>query len=87
MDRICGTAAQRKEVTTLIISKSKTCLAVQLRNIEIVDKIVLLGVTFNSKLNLDLPNHIDNVVKNASRRLFPLRILKPHLNPHELKTT
>ena len=71
-----------KKCKALIFPKSPTCSAVHLPDVEFVSKVTLLDVIFNSSCTWTY--NVDKLVKTASRRLFPLRLLKPQLDPHEL---
>ena len=53
--------------------------------IQFVESLKLLGVTFTSSLSWNL--HIQNITKVCSQRLAALRILKGYLEPGELKMT
>ena len=68
---------------TLVIPRSTKCSSILIPGIQTVKQITLLGVVFNDKLTWK--EHIDKVVKISSRRLFPLRVLKPYLDRHELR--
>lgn len=67
---------------SLVIKKSSLCCPVVLNAIPFVESLILLGVTITS--NLSWKKHFDNVVLSASRRLYPLRILKPHASKSQL---
>ena len=67
----------------LVIPKSAMCSPIHLPGVQFVSKVTLLGVIFNSTCTWT--DHVDRIVKTASRRLFPLRLMKPHLNANELK--
>ena len=67
---------------SLCITRSKNCLPVILPNVVSVKKLKILGVTFNDKLQWSL--HCDSVVKNASRRLYVLRVLRNVISRDEL---
>ena len=72
---------------SLLISSVNDCKGVdllQVDNVANVKRLKLLDVTFNSKCSWN--NHIDNIVLNASRRLFPLRFIRQHVNRSQLKT-
>jgi hypothetical protein len=68
---------------TLVIPRSTKCSSIHIPGIQTVKQITLLGVVFNDKWTWK--EHIDKVVKVSSRRLFPLRVLKPYLNRYELR--
>ena len=80
-----GLKLNEKKCKALVVPRSKTCQGVHLSNVQIVDQMPLLGVTFNAKWTWS--DHVDKVVRSASRRLFPLRMLKPKLNTNELRAT
>jgi hypothetical protein len=69
---------------SLLISFSSNCVSVQLDNVSNVNRLKLLGVTFNSKCSWN--DHVDNIVLHASRRLFPLRFIRQSVNKSQLKT-
>jgi hypothetical protein len=73
-----------KKCKALVIPKSPACSGIQLHDVQFVNKITLLGVTFNASCTWT--DQVDKIVKTASRRLFPLRLMKPHLDHNELKT-
>lgn len=79
-----GLPLNKKKCKCLPIPRSKTFSCVSLSDVEFVEKITILGVTLNEKCTWT--HHFDSIVKKASRRLFPLRLLKPHLNSAQLKT-
>ena len=68
----------------LAIPRSKCFQRVPIPNAQFCEKICILGVTFDAKCSWR--SHIDIVSKRASRRLFPLRLLKPYLDHAQLKT-
>ena len=63
--------------------RSKDCISIHLQEVEVVDKLKILGVTFNRYVSwCDL---VSAIAKSASRRLFPLRLLRPHVDDSCLK--
>lgn len=73
-----------KKCKCLTIPKTTNCQEITLPHIERVEKLTILGVTLNSRCTWT--DHINKVSRNAARRLYPLRILKPHMSPANLKT-
>ena len=67
---------------SLCITRSKNCSPVILPNVAIVKELRILGVIFNEKLNWS--NHCDLVIRNASRRLYVLRVLRNISSRNEL---
>ena len=72
-----------KKCKSLGIPRSRSFKFVTLPNVTQVQELMLLGVTFNERCTWT--NHIESVTKKASRRLFPLRLLRPLLDDEELK--
>ena len=66
----------------LTIRKSKDCPLPYLPDVCSVNKLRILGFTFNSKWNHD--DQVSKVVTLASRRLYALRVLKPTLTKHQM---
>ncbi|MEL7307471.1 MAG: reverse transcriptase family protein, partial [Pseudomonadota bacterium] len=81
--REVGLPLNLKKCHTMLFPRTRDCQLVCLPGVQHVDKLTVLGVTFDSHCSWSA--HIDNVSRKASRRLFPLRLLKPHLNPLSLK--
>lgn len=67
---------------SIIIRKTMNCDDIYLPGVEKVEKVTILGVTFNTHGNWT--THIDNVVRMASRRFYALRLLRPSLSNNEL---
>ena len=70
---------------TLLIRSSKECKLTHLPNVEVVESLKVLGVIFNQRLSWS--HHVDAITKSASKRLFPLRLLRPNVNDLCLKIT
>ena len=66
----------------MTIKKSKSCPTPSIPNVENVDKLRILGVSFNSKWNADF--HIVKIVAVASRRLYALRIIRNSLSKDQM---
>ena len=81
-----GLILNDKKCKSLLITASKNCVGVSIQNISFVTSLCILGVTFNARGNWRC--HIEKVVRNASRRLHPIRILKYNfgVNDDILKT-
>ena len=69
---------------TMIFPRTRDCQAIEIHGVKQVDKLTVLGVTFDSRCSWSA--HVDNVATKASRRLFPLRVLRPFLSQESLKT-
>ena len=54
----------------------------ELNGVVSVDELTILGVTFDARCGWS--SHFDKVVKNASRRLYALRLLRSTLNKKQL---
>ena len=67
---------------SLCISRSKRCKPVILPNVTFVNELRILGVIFNEKLSWS--NHCDFVIRNASRRLYVMRVLRSVVSRNEL---
>lgn len=78
-----GLPLNTKKCKTLLIPRAGDCRIVQLPGVEHVTKLNILGVTFNSKCTWS--DHIEGVARTASRKLFPLRLLKAHVDPMSLR--
>lgn len=72
-----------RKCKSLAIPSSRNCTGVYLSDVQEVESLVLLGVTFNKNASWSL--HFDNVISTVSRRFFALRILRAHLNFNELR--
>ena len=68
---------------TMLISSSKECHITHLPNVEAVERLRILGVTFDQRVSWS--SHVESVAKSASKRLFLLRLLKPHVSDANLK--
>jgi hypothetical protein len=68
---------------SLTIKKSKRCDDIHIPGVVPVATLNILGVIFNARCNWT--SHFDNVIKNASRRFYALRLLRPSLTNLELK--
>ena len=79
-----GLPLNEKKCKCLGIPRSAAFNCVSLDNVIQVETLSLLGVTFNEKCTWT--HHIKCVTKKASRRLFPLRLLRPLLDDGKLKT-
>jgi hypothetical protein len=69
---------------SLLFKKSHDCTPIILDGVENVRKVRILGVMINDRLSWD--SHVDNVLSNAQKRLYCLRILKPLLPADDLRT-
>ena len=68
----------------MFIPRSRDCqVVIQVVEMENVKTLSILGVTFNSLCSWS--EHCTKVARSASRRLFPLRLLKPLLDRTSLK--
>lgn len=79
-----GLPLNKKKCKCLVIPRSKSFSPVPLFEVEFVEKITILGVTLTEKCTWT--QHIQNIAKKASRRLFPIRLLRPILSDAQLKT-
>lgn len=57
---------------------------INIPGVQTVDSVCILGVYFNSKATWS--DHVDHIVRNASRRFYAVRILRPVLSNDHLKT-
>ncbi len=75
-----------RKCKTLVVGRTSISedTAVNLPNVINVDTLTILGVVFNKRGNWK--DHTKNTVVKASRRLFPLRIIKPLVTQSALKT-
>lgn len=73
----------KEKCKCLCIPRSSAFKCIALEDVTIVEKMTLLGVTFNAKCTWS--DHVQSMVKRASRRLFPLRMLKPYLDMTQMK--
>ena len=62
---------------SLTIKKSRDCVDIHLNGVVPVDVLNILGVTFDSRCGWT--THFKNVVRNASRRFYALRVLRSSL--------
>ena len=69
-----GLTVNKAKCKTLFVSFKHVCSPITLPNVSVVDELKILGVIFNRRLNWS--SHCDTIVKNASRRLYILRVLK-----------
>lgn len=79
-----GLPLNSKKCKCLAIPRSTNFECVTLEGVSLVHKLTILGVTFNERCTWS--DHMQEVAKRASRRLFPLRLLKPHVTISQLKT-
>ena len=79
-----GLPLNLKKCQTMLFPRTHECQLVSLPGVESVKELTVLGVTLNSRCNWSA--HADNVGRKASRRLFPLGLLKPLLDVEALKT-
>ena len=68
---------------SLLVTYSPSCTYVNLLNVNRVDSLRLLGISLDSKFSFNA--HINTVVSNASRKMFALRFIRPHVNKIEMK--
>jgi hypothetical protein len=66
----------------MTIKKARICPTPTLPNVQQVDSLRILGITFSSKWNLD--DHISKIVTIVSRRIYALRILKNSLSKEQM---
>ena len=78
-----GLPLNKRKSKCLPIPRSRNFKSVSLPDVDFVDSLTILGVTFNTKCTWS--HHVDKVLCNASRRLFPLRLLKPYVDNDQLK--
>lgn len=81
--REIGLPLNTKKCKTMLIPRARDCQIVSLPEVQNVQTLTILGVTFNSRCSWS--DHVERVARNASRKLFPLRLLKPHLDQKSLK--
>ena len=79
-----GLPLNARKCKTLLIPRVDDCQFLPLPGVEHVPKLSILGVTFNSRCTWS--DHIEGVARTASRKLFSLRLLKPHVNSTSLRT-
>ena len=68
---------------SLLIRKTSNCERVSLPGVCGVDSLTILGVVFNYRGSWS--SHISKVIKAASQRFYPLRILRPSLTNSDMK--
>jgi hypothetical protein len=78
-----GLLLNAKKCKTMLVPRTRDCKVVYLPEVANVKTLPILGVTFNSLCSWS--EHMTKVARSASRRLFPLRLLKPLLDPPSLK--
>lgn len=69
---------------TMILPRVRDCHGISIQGVRRVDELTVLGVTFDTRCSWSA--HVDNIATRASRRLFPLRILKPFVSHDSLRT-
>ena len=67
---------------SITIRKSPNCANIILPGIQSVEKVTILGVTFDYRATWS--SHFENVVRLASRRFYALRLLRPSFTDKEL---
>ena len=77
-----GLTVNESKCKSLCIGFRNVCSPVSLPNVAIVKELKILGVVFDQQLNWS--SHCDAVVKNASRRLYILRLLKNVISRKDL---
>ena len=83
--REIGLPMNMQKCRCLTVKKFDDCPSPPIPGIMVVDKLKVLGVTFNAKWALS--NHIDQIISVASRRLYAMRILKQFMSKQQLKLT
>ena len=78
-----GLPLNENKCKSLGIPRSTTFRCVSLPNVAKVQSLTLLGVEFSEKCTWT--HHIETITRKASRRLYPLRLLRPHLDNEKLK--
>ena len=73
-----------KKCQQLLIQRGKSQRVTAYPDIHVTSSTTILGFTFNDKLNWN--THFDRVTLTASRRMHLLRMLKPHITDHQLRT-
>ena len=63
---------------SLFIPRTISATPINIPNVNSVDELKLLGVTFTSNFNFNV--HIKNIIATASRNLFALRTVKPFIS-------
>jgi len=69
---------------SILISKTSNCERISLPGVCEVDSLSILGVVFDSRCSWS--SHVNKVIKAASQRFYPLRLLRPSLSNANLKT-
>ena len=77
-----GFVVNAKKCQSLFFSKSQDARDIDLEDAPTVDVIKFLGFFLNRKLNFN--THIERVCRQAARRFYALRILKPLLSEQDL---
>ena len=67
---------------SLTIKKCHDCDTIQLNGVVPVNTLTILGVTFDARCGWT--PHFTNIIKNASRRFYALRLLRPTLSKEQL---
>lgn len=70
---------------SLLVRKSSAVALIPLPNVQTVNELTLLGITFNERLSWD--SHIDAITKKSSQRLYALRVLRPCVSDHDMRDT
>jgi hypothetical protein len=78
-----GLSINAMKCKSLLIPKGKTCESVHVPGVHACNKLKVLGVWFNEKGTWS--THASEITKIASRRLFALRTISPHLSPERLR--
>jgi hypothetical protein len=79
-----GFTVNREKCKTVYYSKSSQSEDITLPNIKAVEELKFLGVVINRRLKWN--SHVDLACRNASRRIYALRILRQILSPQQLTT-
>ena len=67
---------------SLTIRKCHNCVDIVLDGVVAVDTLNILGVTFDGRCGWT--SHVQNVIKNTSKRFYALRLLRPTLRKEQL---
>ena len=71
-----------RKCKSLVISSSLNCYPVFLQDVQIVDKLKLLGVTLDNKLSWK--EHTNSVISSTSKLLFLFRLFRRYFNQSDL---
>ena len=82
MENTSNLHVNERKCKSLTICKSDP-VDISLNGVNKVETLTVLGVTFSSRASWS--THVDNIVRNVSRRFYVARILRPSLSSDNMK--